>query len=184
MRQPGRHLSYANVMVTVAVFLALGGGAYAFDATGGEGPAARTVTVSKSALKRMVRHEAAADVSAAAKKKKARRGPQGPPGASGPQGPNGVPGSPGVSGLQQVFKSSAVDTSTSKLATATCPPGKRAIGGGATHSNASPNLIVIDQIQPSDENTVPGTVTVSAYETGSATPSWSVTAFAVCANVS
>jgi hypothetical protein len=44
-------------------------------------------------------------------------------------------------------------------------------------------LIVIDQIQPSDENTVPGTVTVSAYQTG-APPSWSVTAFALCADVS
>ena len=49
-------------------------------------------------------------------------------------------------------------------------------------TNASPGLIVIDQIQPSDEDTVPGVVTVSAYETGSVT-SWSVTAFAVCANV-
>src|SRR3954454_21530853 len=124
MRQPRRHLSYANVMVTVAVFLALGGGAYAFDASGGEGPAARTITLSKSALKQMIRREAAAQVSAAAKKKKARRGP---PGATGPQGPNGVQGSPGVSGLQQVIKSSAVDTSNPKTTTVTCPPGKRAI---------------------------------------------------------
>jgi hypothetical protein len=45
-------------------------------------------------------------------------------------------------------------------------------------------LVVVDQIQPSDENTVPGTVTVSAYETGMATPSWSVTAFALCADIS
>ena len=181
MRQPGRHLSYANVMVTVAVFLALGGGAYAFDASGGEGPAARTITVSKSALKQMIRQEAAAQVNAAAKKKKkARRGPQG---ATGPQGPNGVQGSPGVSGLQQVFKSSAVDTSNPKSATVTCPPGKRAIGGGATHSNASPGSVGIDQIQPTDQNTVPGGTTVSATATG-AVPSWSVTAFVLCANVS
>lgn len=180
MRQPGRHLSYANVMVTVAVFLALGGGAYAFDASGGEGPAARTITVSKSALNQMIRQEAAAQVNAAAKKKKARRGPAG---ATGPQGPNGVQGSPGVSGLQQVFKSSAVDTSNPKSTTVMCPPGKRAIGGGATHSSASPGMIGIDQIQPSDENTVPGSVTVSATATGPV-PSWSVTAFVLCANVS
>jgi hypothetical protein len=71
---------------------------------------------------------------------------------------------------------------TPKTATATCPAGKRAVGGGATHSNAAPGLVVIDQIQPSDEHTVPGVVTVGAYETGTTT-SWSVTAFALCANV-
>ena len=66
---------------------------------------------------------------------------------------------------------------------ATCPAGKRAIGGGGTHSSVSNGGVVLDQIQPSDANTVPGVVTVSAYPLAGTTPDWAVTAFAICATV-
>ncbi len=107
---------------------------------------------------------------------------QGQLGPQGPQGERDAQGPPGVSGLQQISKSSAVDNNA-KTATASCPAGKRAIGGGGTHSAVSSGGVVLDQIQPSDANTVPGVVTVSAYQLAGTAPGWSVTAFAICATV-
>ncbi len=43
---------------------------------------------------------------------------------------------------------------------------------------------MIDQISLSDENTVPGAVTVAAFEEEATAMSWNVGAFAICANVS
>lgn len=66
-------------------------------------------------------------------------GPQGPPGATGPagpQGPQGVKGdtgpqgSPGLSAVETVVTNSAENSVAFKQSTATCPAGKRAIGGG------------------------------------------------------
>jgi len=172
--KPGSRFGYANVTATVALFVALGGTSIAAkNALDGD-------TIQKRSIpgNRLVQNTVGSKEVKGLVAKDFRPGqlPAGPPGATGETGP------PGASGLQQVFNSSPVNTATPKNVTATCPPGKRAIGGGATHSNASPGLIVIDQIQPSDEDTVPGAVTVSAYETGSVT-SWSVTAFVTCANV-
>jgi hypothetical protein len=166
------HLTFANVVSLMALFVALSGGAYALSIP-------KHSVGARQLKKGAVTSSKVRDHALLAKDFKAG---QLPAGARGPTGDRGSDGAPGVSGLEQVFKSSAVDNSTPKTATATCPAGKRAVGGGATHSNAAPGLVVIDQIQPSDEHTVPGVVTVGAYETGTTT-SWSVTAFALCANV-
>ena len=175
--KPDSRLGYANVMATVALFVALGGTAIAAkNALDGQDIQKRSIPGNRLVQNSVGSNEVKGLV---AKDFKPGRLPAGPRGTTGPQGATGPSG---LTGLQQVVNSSAVNTATPKNVTATCPPGKRAIGGGATHSNASPGLIVIDQIQPSDEDTVPGVVTVSAYETGSVT-SWSVTAFAVCANL-
>lgn len=55
-------------------------------------------------------------------------GPQGEPGTDGAQGTQGLPGAPGASGISglEIVKS-GVGTAS---ATATCPAGKLAIGGG------------------------------------------------------
>jgi Collagen triple helix repeat (20 copies) len=91
-----RHMSYANVAVTLAVVFAMSGGAYAVSGHGGAsgggsggGTSARVVTVARSA-----------GVAAAAKKKssKGARGPAGPRGASGPAGPAGPAGPVGPMG--------------------------------------------------------------------------------------
>jgi hypothetical protein len=176
------HLTFANVISVMALFVALSGGAYALtipkNSVGAKQLKKNAVTGSK-VKKGAVTSSKVKDRALLAKDFKAGQLPAGP---QGPTGRQGAQGAPGVSGLQRVFKSSAIDNSP-KTVTATCPAGKRAVGGGATHSNASPGAVVIDQIQPSDENTVPGVVTVSAYQTGAAS-SWSVTAFVFCANVS
>jgi len=173
----GSRFGYANVTATIALFVALGGTSIAAkNALDGQDIERRSIPGNRL-VENTVRSKEVKGLVA-----KDFKPGQLPAGARGATGPQGVAGSPGISGLQQVVSSSAVDTTTPKNVTATCPAGKRAIGGGATHSNAAPGLVVIDQIQPSDEDTVPGVVTVSAYRTGTAT-SWSVTAFAICANV-
>jgi len=167
----------------MALFIALGGGAYALSIPRNSvGPKQlRKNAVTGPKIKRgVVTSSKVKDHGLLAKDFKAGELPAGPPGANGERGAEGAPG---VSGLEQVFNSSAANSDIDKIAIATCPEGKRAIGGGATHSNAGAGEVVIDQIQPSDGDTVPGHVTVSAHATGTP-PSWSVTAFALCANVS
>jgi hypothetical protein len=101
-------------------------------------------------------------------------GPQGPAGAqgetgatgpAGPKGDTGPAGDDGVSGYQLVTGSGSNNTST-----ASCPNGKKVIGGGA---NASSNA-TIGSSYPSSQTT--WTVTNRAG-TGS------VTAYAICATV-
>jgi hypothetical protein len=44
--------------------------------------------------------------------------------------------------------------------------------------------VVIDEVVPTSENTVPGSVTVQAYEAAPGTAlNWAVQAWAICANV-
>ena len=116
--------------------------------------------------------------------------PAGPTGPQGPQGLQGTQGTPGISGLQKVVGSSANNSNSFKSATATCPTGKRAIGTGGqvggvtgTFPNELAN-VVINFIEPSDENTVPGSVTVFAFEEEATAANWTVQATAMCANVS
>lgn len=79
-----RHLSYANVMATVALFIALGGGAYA------------AITLPKDSVTTIQ----VKDGSLLAKDFKRGQLKAGPPGATGPQGPRGLGGPAGPFGPQ------------------------------------------------------------------------------------
>jgi hypothetical protein len=59
-------------------------------------------------------------------------GPQGtrPQGATGPQGPPGTPASAGVAGYEIISTHETLPLNGSIEVTATCPTGKRVIGGG------------------------------------------------------
>jgi hypothetical protein len=93
-----RHATYANVMATIAVFLALGGTSYAFilprDSVGSR--ELRRASVGRSELKRGAvtspdiadRSVALHDISRSARA--SLRGARGPVGPPGPQGPSGV----------------------------------------------------------------------------------------------
>jgi hypothetical protein len=89
-------LSYSNVVATIAVFIALGGGAYAAS-SGGIGSGGKLVQcVGKGGKERAIptgrsckRGEKEVDVNE-----------QGVPGAIGPQGNQGVQGKQGVQGIQ------------------------------------------------------------------------------------
>jgi hypothetical protein len=117
LRNVVEHLTYANVMATVAVFLALGGGAIAATSIVGETSAPRTTKfsacVKRSGAMRMVSQRTRC-------KRRERKitwnqagqvGPVGPagtpgapgaPGAPGPPGPQGPGGPQGISGAQGI----------------------------------------------------------------------------------
>jgi hypothetical protein len=80
-----------------------------------------------------------------------------PTGATGAQGPAGTPGADGVSGYVQrtaTVKSSKSNSSERLAATAKCPAGKKAIGGGArstintTKSNTFRSAITTSEPTP------------------------------------
>ena len=55
----------------------------------------------------------------------------GPRGPLGPQGPQGEKGAPGTSGYQVVQNETPLTSASPKGVTVLCPPGKKAISGGA-----------------------------------------------------
>jgi hypothetical protein len=58
------------------------------------------------------------------------QGPAGPAGPVGPAGPQGPAGANGVSGHEIVTVATAMNSDTEKSITATCPAGKKPVGGG------------------------------------------------------
>lgn len=60
-----------------------------------------------------------------------QQGPQGPQGPAGQQGPQGAPG---LSGVQRVIATIEYEDSEYHTVTATCPAGKKVIGGGVYNS--------------------------------------------------
>lgn len=104
-------------------------------------------------------------------------GPQGPPGSKGDSGPVGPPG---ISAREVVFVQSATNSSSSKAAFATCPSGKKAIGGGAgvdpPGAVGGPYLTLS---RPDGDNGWIG----SAHETTVYTANWTLGVWVVCASV-
>jgi hypothetical protein len=104
------------------------------------------------------------------------QGPKGEKGDKGEKGEKGEPGDPAASGYQVVTGSSGLDASKRHFARASCPPGKRVLGGGhsipyvgsyATIRNApegSSWYVIADQI--------------------AGTGNWNLVAYAICATVS
>lgn len=84
-RPKGRHLSYANVVATLALVFSLSGGALAAS----HYLITSTKQISPSLLKKL-------------KGKTGARGPQGVPGLQGPPGAAGTPGAPGAPGAPGV----------------------------------------------------------------------------------
>lgn len=103
-------------------------------------------------------------------------GAPGAPGATGAAGPAGPAGASGVSGLEIVMVSSANDSYGLKVATASCPTGKRVIGGGGRLVGA-PGFVALDESYPL------GTTQYRAYgtEINATANNWRVDAFAICA---
>jgi hypothetical protein len=179
-------------MATVAVFVALGGTSYAVATGSIDSRGLKNNTVRSEDLRNNdVRSKDVRDRSLLTQDFKAGQLPAGQRGATGLRGDTGQQGPPGVSGLQRVLGPSVPQDSTSgKQATATCPAGKRVIGaaaqilGGVTGANPNELAdVVIDEIFPSSEDIVPGTVAVRAFEEEPTAVNWSLQAIAICANV-
>jgi hypothetical protein len=117
MQGVGRRLSYANVMSTLAVFLALGGGAFAaVTAIPGPGGVIHGCYKKKGGALRLVpadRRCARSENSIAFNQKgpagpkgRSVRGPKGTTGSAGPRGPKGETGARGEAGAAGVAASS------------------------------------------------------------------------------
>lgn len=116
-------------------------------------------------------------------------GPQGDPGTPGADGADGAvgvdgeQGPPGLAGVEVVTGMGTVvitPTGTS-TATASCPAGKKVIGGGHTFVLIAGTLTDqrVDESRPVTTDPQGWTVTM----TGSASDDWRVDAYAVCATV-
>src|SRR5262249_31663640 len=76
----------------------------------------------------------------------------GPRGPLGPQGPPGARGAPGRSGRQVVEAETGLSSVSPKGATALCPPGKKALGGGASVNGLGRDRVSITDNAPVGES--------------------------------
>lgn len=129
-------LTYSNVMSTIAVFLALGGGAFAAISSIPDANGVFHGCVSKeTGVLRVVKSGGACNHT----KKRGelvvswnQLGQPGKPGTNGQPGMNGQPGINGATNVVARTSSSSVDPGVSDgLPPPMCNPGERATGGGA-----------------------------------------------------
>ena len=120
------------------------------------------------------------------------QGPEGPQGPVGPQGPQGEPGpqgAGGLSGYEIIHAESTFDLTSPKLATADCPSGKVALGGGGLlfatladgNRDNAPLAIWLNNpsaISPNAEAWTVGGREVNPYD-----QDWAVHAYVICASV-
>jgi len=139
------HLSYANVMATVAVFVAFGGVSYAaitlpINSVGSKQIKKRAVKNSDLG-KNAVTTGKVKNGSLLSKDFKAGQLPAGATGLQGPKGLKGDTGDPGTNGtngatnVTVVRKDFPVGAGATAAAYAECPAGQRATGGGIAGSN-------------------------------------------------
>lgn len=191
-------LTYANVVASIALFVALGGTSFALtlgkDSVKSKNIAREAVRASDIA-KGAVNSVKVKDGSLLAGDFKAGQlptGPTGPKGEKGATGPKGAQGIPGISGLERQAKVSAENSESPKSAVATCAAGKQAIGGGYDISGGKdPDVtpgglanILADVVIPSAPSPgSTGSYFVEAWEEEATANTWDVTAFVLCADV-
>jgi hypothetical protein len=187
-RTPRIRITYANVVATVALFAALGGSSYAAIAVTGSQVRDGSLTgrdVRNSSLTgKDVRNQSllARDFKAG----QLPAGPQGEPGAPGATGPKGEkgekgePGLPGVSGYEQVTVNKQTNPAVSIFtsATANCPAGKVALGGGGEilQPTSAGTDVVLDASRAIDKDSW----MAEAHGLGSIT--WTLRVTVICAN--
>ena len=112
------------------------------------------------------------------------QGPAGTPGADGAQGPagatgpQGATGTNGVSGWQLIPGTPSGDIENVRTVTASCPAGKKVVGGGfLTSSISNANRIVILASYPSSDTvwSVNGTTNIAGGDA-----SYALQAYAIC----
>ncbi|MGH2872469.1 MAG: collagen-like triple helix repeat-containing protein [Solirubrobacteraceae bacterium] len=192
------------VVATIALVLSLGGGAYAAVAlppsSVGTPQLKRGAVTSAKLADRAVTAAKVAPYSLLARDFKAGQlhtglqgaaglagptgatGATGPAGAQGPKGdtgPAGAQGPPGVSAYQIVTASSATDATAIKAVVANCPTGEDVLGGGISPGTPSLDTLAASNSYPSTDSQW----FVSATDLASSPSSWTLVAYAICANV-
>ncbi len=187
MRIPVRRPSPALVIACLALLVALGGTSYATvlqvprNSVGAPQLKTAAVTSKKIAANAVTsaKVQNGTLVRADFRGGQIPAGPAGPAGPVGPAGPAGPAGAPGLSGVERVESTSASNSAATKSHFATCPAGKRLVGGGA---RLNPSLIGVGIAQSFPDND--NIYRVTAREFVAAAGNWSVTVFAVCATAS
>jgi hypothetical protein len=125
-----RHISYANVMATIAVFIALGGSAYAVKRIDGKDIAAHTIPASKLKKETLTRDEIgprAIGRSELSRGLRAALRPPDEPGLPPQDGFDGLPGEPGEPG-EPGPPGASCDTAGPRL----CPDDELPVGSTLT----------------------------------------------------
>ena len=193
MKRSRGRLTYANVMSTVALMVALGGTSYAAiklpsNSVGPSqikpGAVGASDIHADAVTSRTVKNQSlsAADF----KRGQLPKGPtglSGPAGPAGPQGPKGDPGTPGAAGLPNVVVRRGaltnVPAGNSAIVTAECAAGERATGGGSSISGLAGWAVIESFPTPTVDGDTPTGWRVDATNgTGSAN---NLLAIVVCA---
>ena len=187
-----RRISYANVVATLALFLALGGTSYAALTITGKQVKNSSLTgkdvkngsiaggdVKKGSL--LSSHFKAGQLTGGSGGPAGPSGPSGPVGPVGPTGPVGATGATGgVSGVQ-IVEELSLNTSADKEVTATCPAGKEVIGGGGAILDVGSGFVALEKNLTEDG--LGASWTARGHEHTPTGLSWRVLAQAICANV-
>lgn len=183
MKALARRLTYANVVASLALFVALGGGAYA-----------ATQLKKNSVGTRQLKNGAVTEAKLAAAARAALRGAPGPRGEAGPKGEAGAPGAPGVegppghegpSGLGKVFLQERayagdnVPAESDALMKVNCPTGSQAIGGGGEVDGGFTPFI--SKPVPTGQGTVPLGWEITFYNPHTYQAGWGGGIWAICA---
>lgn len=117
-------------------------------------------------------------------------GPTGATGATGAQGPAGPAGQGGATGYEVVRTTGASSNADLKVQAATCPAGKKAVGGGGSNSFDSgisgvADRVAIHRSTPFNSSSPNDSWLVHAVETEPDNfTTWSLSAWVVCLSVS
>ena len=96
-----------------------------------------------------------------------------------PHGPTGPQGPPGVSGREQIASETPLTSGSPKNLTATCPAGKKVLGGGVEISGAGRARVTAVENHPAGDNAWEA----EAWEAVATGATWKVVVHAICATV-
>ena len=178
MKRVRQRLTYANVMATAAVFIALGGGAAAsILPRSSVGPRQLKVgAVTGSRLARgAVTSRAVKDHSLLARdfaSKQLPAGQRGQPGQPGPRGEAGTQGAAGP-GVARTTVRSATSSAATNSSSVNCQPGERVLGGG--YNGINTGHAYASHPQPADYADTP-----TGWHAESTAPTDVVTVYVLC----
>ena len=110
------------------------------------------------------------------------QGERGPAGERGPGGAAGVPGAPGVSGWQRVeasYPGLSLTAGGELFRDASCPAGKKLLGGGATLFSVSGSRVIVHVSRPAADDVW----RAGAANIGVGASTFTLLVSAICANV-
>jgi hypothetical protein len=146
LKQIGSRLTYANVMATGAMFVALGGGAYALSGVPDRSGVFHGCVAKSGALRVVAKASSCRKAKTVTRGKHRVRIPgesaiawnqQGRPGVNGVNGVNGINGVGGATNV--VVRTATIANANGGGREADCNPGERAVGGGVSRSDGGVN---------------------------------------------